>query len=149
MKEKELIYLLDQFLGDSRKLSEEAGEKIIEICKERFKEIYEVYKKNSFPDSWYSDYSPGHGQFSIDLNYNEDAIERREVSLKYEDSWGYGGHAECFIMDLKFDQLEDSYLETLDKSLRGFRIASVKENIERIEKSLEREKKLLAELIGE
>lgn len=70
MKEKELIYLLDQFLGDSRKLSEEAGEKIIEICKERFKEIYEVYKKNSFPDSWYSDYSPGHGQFSIDLNYN-------------------------------------------------------------------------------
>lgn len=87
MKEKELIYLLDQFLGDSRKLSEEAGEKIIEICKERFKEIYEVYKKNSFPDSWYSDYSPGHGQFSIDLNYNEDAIERREVSLKYEDSW--------------------------------------------------------------
>jgi len=52
-------------------------------------------------------------------------------------------------MDLKFDQLEDSYLETLDKSLRGLRIASVKENIERIEKSLEREKKLLAELIGE
>lgn len=148
MKEKELIYLLDQFLGDSRKLSEEAGEKIIEICKERFKEIYEVYKKNSFPDSWYSDYSPGHGQFSIDLNYNEDAIERREVSLEYEDSWGYGGYAECF-MDLKFDQLEDSYLETLDKSLRGLRIASVKENIERIEKSLEREKKLLAELIGE
>lgn len=54
-----------------------------------------------------------------------------------------------WILNLKFDQLEDSYLETLDKSLRGLRIASVKENIERIEKSLEREKKLLAELIGE
>lgn len=49
-------------------------------------------------------------------------------------------------MDLKFSQLEDSFIETLDKSLKSTRIASLKREIELLETQLESKKTYLREL---
>lgn len=81
----------------------------------------------------------------VRCNYNEDAINDESICLEYTDSWGYGGSCHCY-MDLKFSQLEDSFIETLDKSLKSTRIASLKREIELLETQLESKKTYLREL---
>lgn len=147
VEEKLLIELLEKLLGDSIRVSEEAGEQLIQICKKRFEEIYEVYKKNG--SEWtYDEYFPGHGSFSISRDQNENALVNRDIYLEYSDSWGYGGYCE-FYMNITFDQFKDSYLEELDKSLRKTKIASIKDQIKLIEKSLIEKKELLSKLMEE
>lgn len=147
-KKEELISLLGKYLGDSKKLSEEVEPRIIEICKERFDKIYEVYRKYGLTNFWYDEYDPARGNLWLDDDCNENAISDESISLEYIDSCGYGGSCHCY-MELKFSQLEDSFLEALDKSLRSTRVASVKREIELLKTQLESKRAYLQELTGE
>ncbi len=75
-RKEELINLLGIFLGDSKKQSEEVKPKIVEICKERFDKIYEIYRKYGLTNSWYDEYDPTRGSLWLDDDYNEDAIQQ-------------------------------------------------------------------------
>lgn len=145
-KKEELISLLEKYLGDSKKQSEEVEPKIIEICKERFDKIYEVYKKYGLIGSWYDEYDPTRGSLWLDGDcYNENA---KSIFLEYTDHWGYGGSCRCY-MELAFSQLEDSFLGALDKSLKSTRVVSTKREIELLEAQLESKRAYLQELTGE
>lgn len=144
-RKEELINLLGIFLGDSKKQSEEVKPKIVEICKERFDKIYEVYRKYGLTNSWYDEYDPTRGSLWLDDDYNDDAINDKSICLEYTDHWGYGGSCHCY-MELKFSQFEDSFIEALDKSLKSTRIASLKREIELLEAQLESKKTCLKEL---
>lgn len=132
-------------LGTKVTLSEEVKPKIVEICKERFDKIYEVYRKYGLTNSWYDEYDPTRGSLWLDDDYNEDAINDKSICLEYTDHWGYGGSCHCY-MELKFSQFEDSFIEALDKSLKSTRIASLKREIELLEAQLESKKTCLKEL---
>lgn len=142
MDKKLIIDLLKQLLWDSKKLSEEAEEKLIRGCSERFSEIYQVYKKYDFPKTFYTDYFPGPGVFSIPEEENEDAIEKERIAVLYENPW----NSSKFFMHIEFNQFEDSYLGVLERSLKNLKIASLENKIKGLEKSLEEQKNLLYEL---